>query len=70
MAKLKESPTTFTCRLWPRHVEKIRNLEAYLTEVGDGSPATFADCIRWMLEQPYVFDVIEAHKEKSRLVGS
>lgn len=70
MAKLKENPVTFACRLWPRHVARVRSLEAYLTEIGDGSPASFADCVRWMLDHAAIVGVIEKHKDQSRLVGS
>jgi hypothetical protein len=70
MAKLKESPTTFACRLWPKHVARIRDLEDYLTDIGDGSKACFADCVRWMLDHAAIVGVIEEHKEQSRVIKS
>ena len=63
MEKLKENPTTYACRLWPRDAERLTHLADYLEIVGDGSAKSFADCVKWMLQLPAVEKIVQNRRD-------
>jgi hypothetical protein len=56
-------PTTVSARLWPQKFNRLKAVAEYLTAIGDGSRASFADAICWLLDLPQVDKIVQGQAE-------
>ena len=49
----------YACRMYRRDCDRLLKLADHLEIVGDGSPVSFADCVRWMLQLPAVEKIVD-----------
>jgi hypothetical protein len=47
-------PVMFSARLWPGDIARVNRVRVFLEKLGDGSPVSFADVVRWLLAQSEV----------------